>query len=318
MKIRFFSLAIVLAAVLTACPSSPPVVSSITVTAPSGNALKINEAVQFSAVAKDDSNTLMTGKTFTWLSSDPNIASVDIDGKVTAKRFGTVKITASTDGVNGDSSSQKTFGLEAIGGTSCNDCPQAHTAFLARFRKADGSMPNANGTFKVTGPVGWNVDKPLEYTYNGSTGFVFSRWWDGILAKNGTYTFETSVGGETFSSSFEIDATDRITAPTSLILSNVSPSSVSGSWSVVTGANAYMFEVWNDTESKNAFNQWLVTNNTTGTVSGQALDISKTYFARVHAFTVSNAGGTNSIAFTGTLPKQFNVGFFQPNTKITF
>ena len=128
---------IALAAILTACPSPPPVLSSVTVTAPSSNTLKINEAVQFSAVAKDDSNAVMTGKTFTWVSSDPNVASVDADGKVTAKRFGTVKITASIEGKSGESATQTTYGLEAIGGTRTSfGSTTVQVAFLARFRKS--------------------------------------------------------------------------------------------------------------------------------------------------------------------------------------
>jgi Bacterial Ig-like domain (group 2) len=307
MSVAFFGLALA----LTACPTTPtPVLSSVTVTAPSSNTLKINEAVQFSAVAKDDNNAVMTGKTFTWLSSDPNVASVDVDGKVTAKQFGTVKITASVEGKSGESASQTTYGLEAIGGTRTSFGSTAiETAFLARFRKPGtpltGAVPST-----LKGPAGWNADKPLEMNYfNLFDGFVQGGWWFGILAKTGTYTLEMTAGGEKFSSSFEIDASKTLASPTSLTLSNVSTTSVTGTWDAVPEATAYTLEIWNSTDNKNAFNQWKHTNTTTATTSGPALDPAKTYYATVHSYTVAEFGGTNAPSFTGILPKQFNVGY---------
>ena len=267
MNIRFLGIATVFALAFTACPTTPPAVSSVTVTAPSSNALKINEAVQFNAVAKDSGNTEIAGKTFTWVSSDPNIASVDADGKVTAKRFGTVKISASAEGKSGDSASQTTYGLEAIGGTRTSFGSNfVDTAFLARFRKPGtpltGAVPST-----LKGPAGWNADKPLEMNYfNLYDGFVQGGWWFGIPAKTGTYTLEMTASGEKFSSSFEIDASKTLASPTSLALSNVSTTSVTGTWDAVPEANTYTFEVWNSTDNKNAFNYGAKTSTTTATV----------------------------------------------------
>ena len=301
-----------LALALTACPGSTPapVVSSVVVTAPASNALKINAATAFTAVAKDSSGVEITGKTFTWVSSDPNVASVDASGMVTAKRFGDVKITASTDGVNGDSSSQKTFGLEATGGTACdgNDKPNKGTAFFARFREPDGSMPSGNGTLKITGPTGWNGDKAFEFPYDGYTGFALGRWWDGIPIVSGTFTTEMTVNGEKFNSSYQIDATDRIAASTSLTLSNVSPTSITGTWVPVVGGK-YLFRLWNNTDGGDPFNTWYWTNNTTATVIGSALNPTKSYVAYITVFSVATPGGNNSPAFTDPLPKQFNVAW---------
>ena len=85
-------------------------------------------------------------------------------------------------------------GLKAIGGTACygNDCPKKTTAFFARFRQPDGSMPSGKGALKITGPTGWNGDKAFEFPYDGYTGFAIGRWWDGIPVISGTYTTETT------------------------------------------------------------------------------------------------------------------------------
>jgi uncharacterized protein YjdB len=112
--IRFASVSLIFAALLSACSTptpDPPKVSSITVTGPSTNSLKLNEAVDFSAIAKDSSGNAITGKT----SSDEKIATVDSSGKVTGKHFGTVKITASVDSITGSSATQTTYGFEARG-----------------------------------------------------------------------------------------------------------------------------------------------------------------------------------------------------------
>ncbi len=314
MNIRFFGIAAIFALALTACPgTTTPTVSSVTVTAPSSNALKINEAVQFNAVAKDSGSAEIPSKTFTWVSSDPNVATVDTNGMVTAKRFGTIKITASVEGKSGESASQTTFGLEAIGGTRTTlGNTSTQVAFLARFRKADGSGPVGAGVLTLKGPTGWNNNQPDTTNYTGYDKFV---WWrSGIGSTNaitGTYSLETTVDGTIFNSSFQIDATKTIESPSSITPSDVTTTSISASWSAITGANSYVLEVWNDTDKKNAFNQWNYVGNTTATVTGTALDPAKTYFVQVHSFNTNLAGGPSSAAFTGTLPEQFNVGFYR-------
>jgi Bacterial Ig-like domain (group 2) len=313
MNIRIFGIATVFALALTACPSSTtPTASSVTVTTPVSNALKINEAVQFNAIAKDSGNTEIVGKTFAWVSSDPNVASVDANGSVTAKRFGTVTITASTDGINGTSSTQTTFGLEAIGGTKISTAnTQIGTAFLARFRKPGTPL---SGTVSATlkGPAGWNEDKTLDLNFYLYNGFVLGTWRSSIEAKSGDYTLEMTANGELFKSSFEIDASQTLTSPASLTLPKVSATSVTGAWSAVSGASGYFFYVYDFINNKIVLDSVVYTTDTTATASGKtALDSTKpakTYAAFVEAYTIAPTGGdVNAPAFIATLPKQFNV-----------
>jgi Bacterial Ig-like domain (group 2) len=162
-NVRFAFVALVLVALLTACPAATPEapkVSSITVSGPSTNALKLNEATAFTAIAKDSSGATITGKTFTWTSSDDKIATVDSSGKVTANHFGTVKITASVDSTTGSSATQTTYGLEVTGGVRDYGDP----TFLVRFRNADGSNAKSNPDATITGPSGWNGGQPYSRT----------------------------------------------------------------------------------------------------------------------------------------------------------
>ena len=305
-----FAILTTLGFTLIAC-SSPeaPKVSSVTVTGPASNALKINGAVAFTAAAKDSSGTAITGKTFTFTSSDENIASVDSSGKVTAKRFGKVTITASVDGVKGSSAAQTTYGLEAIGGTRTTlGSTRVETAFLSRFRLASGAGPTGAGKLTLTGPKDWNADQPFTRDYNGYTGFV---WWNdyGPDPLIGTYTLSLTDKGETFTSSFEIDANDTLASPSAITVTGATATSIPISWPAVSGANAYLYQVWNDTDKVNAFNKYPYTATTSGTITGPALSTGKSYFAQVHSMNFNPEGGVAGTAFTGVFPKQFNVGF---------
>jgi hypothetical protein len=72
-------------------------VSSIQII-PGNNLLSLNATRSFTAVALDANGNALNIKNFTWASSDPSVANV-IDGQVTAKKFGSSQITASTNSI---------------------------------------------------------------------------------------------------------------------------------------------------------------------------------------------------------------------------
>ncbi len=63
--------------------------------------LATSPTTQLTATCKDASNVTVTGRTITWASTNPSVASVDATGKVTAKTVGLAQITATAvfDGV---------------------------------------------------------------------------------------------------------------------------------------------------------------------------------------------------------------------------
>ena len=84
----------------TGLPQQPAVVS--VVVTPSGATLKsIGETLQLSASARDATGTTISGKTFTWSSSDENSVTVSSSGLVTAVAVGSAIVTATSDGVDG-------------------------------------------------------------------------------------------------------------------------------------------------------------------------------------------------------------------------
>ena len=74
---------------LYACDSKtteplPPVVASVVVTPPADTLLSLGETVQLTASARDASGNPISGKVFTWSSSDASCATVNSSGLVTA------------------------------------------------------------------------------------------------------------------------------------------------------------------------------------------------------------------------------------------
>jgi len=79
----------------------PPTVASVAVTPASATLASLGETAQLTASAQDASGNTISGKTFTWSSSDANVATASASGLVTAVANGSVTIMATSDGVNG-------------------------------------------------------------------------------------------------------------------------------------------------------------------------------------------------------------------------
>ena len=79
-----------------------PAVASVEVTPAADTILALGQTQQLSAVAKDAAGDPIPGKTFTWRSSAPGIASVDTaSGLVTGVANGAASIAATVDGKSG-------------------------------------------------------------------------------------------------------------------------------------------------------------------------------------------------------------------------
>lgn len=96
-------------AVLAACggdgvvqPPAERQVATVDVTPVADTLTAIANMRQFTAIAKDAEGNTVSGKMFTWSSSDPSVAAVDpATGLTTAQDNGTTNITATVDGVSG-------------------------------------------------------------------------------------------------------------------------------------------------------------------------------------------------------------------------
>ena len=78
-------------------------VASVSV-ALASNSLIVGGSTQATATERDASNIVLTGRTVTWSSGSPSIATVSSSGLVTAVAAGTTNIIASSEGVTGSAS----------------------------------------------------------------------------------------------------------------------------------------------------------------------------------------------------------------------
>ena len=79
----------------------PQSVATVQVTPSSSTLASVGQTVQLNATARDASGNTIAGKTFTWSTSDPGVATVSSSGLVTAVAGGDATITATSDGVSG-------------------------------------------------------------------------------------------------------------------------------------------------------------------------------------------------------------------------
>jgi uncharacterized protein YjdB len=82
-------------------PAEPaPTTASVEVT-PAATSIVVGATAPLTATARDAAGAARPGRTFTWQSSAPAVATVDAAGTVTAVSAGSATITATADGVNG-------------------------------------------------------------------------------------------------------------------------------------------------------------------------------------------------------------------------
>ena len=89
-------------AALSACgggdtPTGQTTVADVTITSPR-TSIAVGETVQLTATVRDQSGTVVTGRTVTWTSSNNGTASVGTNGVVTAASAGTTTISATSEG----------------------------------------------------------------------------------------------------------------------------------------------------------------------------------------------------------------------------
>jgi uncharacterized protein YjdB len=88
---------------ITNMPPPPPTTASVSVI-PSTTGLEVGRSLQFTAQARDANGNVISGKVFSWTSSNSSYATVSANGVVTGIAAGTAIITASVDGRSGSSS----------------------------------------------------------------------------------------------------------------------------------------------------------------------------------------------------------------------
>ena len=156
---------LVLGFFLTFCgpddPTGPPSVARVEVIAPTQTLTALGQTVDLQAAAKTASGSAISGKTFTWQSSDDAVLTVTNTGVATAIGNGTATITASTDGLSGSLSvtvqqvpSQlaiRTLPDGAASGTPLTTQP------VLEVQDANGNIVSIDNTTAVAASLGGNT-----------------------------------------------------------------------------------------------------------------------------------------------------------------
>lgn len=77
----------------------PVTVASVELTSPIGALLDVGGSAQLVATAKSDGGATVSGVSFTWTSSDPDVVLIDNSGFIQALKVGTATVRVATSGV---------------------------------------------------------------------------------------------------------------------------------------------------------------------------------------------------------------------------
>jgi uncharacterized protein YjdB len=200
-------------ALLGACsedPSSPDIRTATVAVTPRTSTVAVGGTVQLSAQPRDIDGQAVTGRTVTWSSVDPAIATVSETGVVTGVRAGSTAITATVDGRSGSAVVEvlapvATVTIEGITGSTISVGTSAQLRAVAR--DAAGNALNGRAL-----------------TWSTSNATVASVSANGLLSAlaEGTTTITASVEGRTgtltltaavIPTSIAINATDPVIEP---------------------------------------------------------------------------------------------------------
>ena len=142
-------------------------VASVTMNATSAT-LKVGDSKQLVATAKDAAGNTLTGRTITWASSKPTVASVSSSGLVKALAAGSASITATVDGKSASSA----ITVEAVAPPPSDPPPANRVGFYVSPTGSSG----ASGT--MASP--WDLNSVLSGNKSVPAG-------DTVWVRGGTY-----------------------------------------------------------------------------------------------------------------------------------
>jgi uncharacterized protein YjdB len=137
----------------------PVPVASVQISAPS-HTLRVGESAQFRAAPRDNSGNPLTGRPVSWSSSDPSVAIVSQNGRVTAIAAGDATITASSEGKSGTTNLQVTPAAVA----SVEVSPAAASLVAGGSFQLNASVRDAANRALAGRTVSWTSSNPAVAT----------------------------------------------------------------------------------------------------------------------------------------------------------
>jgi uncharacterized protein YjdB len=167
-------------------------VASVTV-APSSKTLAIGQTVTLVATTKDASGNVLTGRTISWTSSDPSVATVSSSGIVTGASGGTATITATSEGKSGTS----TITVTPAPVGSVTVTPSPASVVLGKTVQLFATVRDTSGTIVTDRPVTWTSSNTSVATVDAN----------GLVKGVGTGTVTITAKSETKSGTSAVTVT---------------------------------------------------------------------------------------------------------------
>ena len=168
-------------------------VTSVTVS-PNPASATVGQAAQLAAVAMDAQGVPMSGRTFTWTSSAPSIATVSASGLVTAVAAGSATISATADGVVGTAA----FTATVVTAASVTVTPNSTTMQVNGTSQLSATAYDAAGNVLTSRVPAWSSSNPIVATVS-SAGRV-------TAVSQGSTTISATVDGKSASAAIGVDA----------------------------------------------------------------------------------------------------------------
>ena len=126
-------------------------VATVTVT-PTPLSMSVGQTTQLTATLKDAAGNVLNGRTVTWSSSNPGVATVSAPGMVTAVAAGTTTITATSEGKSGTAA--VTISNVAVGSVVVQ--PQGPTIMQGASVQLSATVRDVNGIIVTDRVVTWS------------------------------------------------------------------------------------------------------------------------------------------------------------------
>lgn len=153
----------------TLVAAAPPPVAAVTVN-PSSASIVTGTTQQLTATTTDSSNNVLTGRTITWSSSDPAVATVDANGLVTAVATGTATITATSEGKSGTAAISVTPLPAPV--ATVTVAPPSASVVSGGTQQLTATTSDSAGNVLSGRSISWSSDASAIATVNARTGLV--------------------------------------------------------------------------------------------------------------------------------------------------
>ena len=131
---------------------------------PAAAGISLGQAVRLTAIIRDKTGKVLTGRSVSWISSDTAVAPVSDSGLVTGRGAGSATITGTSDGKSG--SSAVTVTVQSV--ASVTVTPASASVVLGQTVQLAATPRDARGNPMTGQTVTWTSSAPAVASVNGS------------------------------------------------------------------------------------------------------------------------------------------------------